>query len=283
MPAELRLIPTNCLSPKDMNDREWAAFLSKGRADFYRGGQAAFDDGIGFFIGEDDGLFKFSIGDSAGNKVTWDGLTLTIVGDLVIAADNFIRSGQTAYNTGVGFWLGSDGGVPMFSIGDSAGSSLTWDGVELRITDVEGVERTIDNLRFKGDSNTHPAVGQLIGSTVATTNPTAVESWQTLRTIETDFTGSFRLRVEARRIDTVGAPPQDGGWRLKNGIGTIVHTEAFSSTIFADAFSGEELITEAGESWTLEGRSASDLATWTLDTEIRDVEVRARLDHATIT
>jgi hypothetical protein len=41
-----------------------------------------------------------------------------------------VRAGQTAYNTGQGFHLGSDGG---FSLGNSAGNRLTWDGTNLDV------------------------------------------------------------------------------------------------------------------------------------------------------
>ena len=45
-----------------------------------RSGQTAFDTGTGWFIGSPSGTAKFSFGNSAGNKITWDGATLLIVG-----------------------------------------------------------------------------------------------------------------------------------------------------------------------------------------------------------
>lgn len=45
-----------------------------------------------------------------------------------------IRSGQTAFNTGTGFWLGTIGGLPKFSIGTQGGNSMYWDGTNLVIT-----------------------------------------------------------------------------------------------------------------------------------------------------
>lgn len=44
-----------------------------------------------------------------------------------------IRAGQTAYNTGTGFWLGNDAGTPKFSIGDGSTNFLTWNGTSLAI------------------------------------------------------------------------------------------------------------------------------------------------------
>lgn len=47
---------------------------------------------------------------------------------------NPLSSGQTTYNSGIGFWLGVDDGTPKFSIGDSTGDGMTWDGVTFTIT-----------------------------------------------------------------------------------------------------------------------------------------------------
>ncbi len=55
-------------------------------------------------------------------------------GSIVLPTGGFIRSGQTAYDTGTGFYLGKDSGTPKFSIGNSAGSKLAWDGTTLSIT-----------------------------------------------------------------------------------------------------------------------------------------------------
>lgn len=54
--------------------------------------------------------------------------------DFRIGSSGAIRSTQTAFDTGTGFWLGNDGGTPKFSIGNSAGNKMTWNGTDLRIT-----------------------------------------------------------------------------------------------------------------------------------------------------
>lgn len=53
---------------------------------------------------------------------------------LTISEGGSILSGQTAYDTGTGFWLGKVSGTPKFSIGNSAGNKMTWDGSTLTIT-----------------------------------------------------------------------------------------------------------------------------------------------------
>ncbi len=55
-------------------------------------------------------------------------------GNITLPSGGFIRSGQTAYDTGTGFYLGNDSGTPKFSIGNSAADKLTWDGSTLAIT-----------------------------------------------------------------------------------------------------------------------------------------------------
>lgn len=55
-------------------------------------------------------------------------------GNMTIDSSGFIKGGQTAYNTGTGFWLGYDTSVYKFSIGDPSGQYLTWNGSTLSIS-----------------------------------------------------------------------------------------------------------------------------------------------------
>jgi len=61
---------------------------------------------------------------------------VTNTGTLVIDSTGYLRGGQTAYNTGDGFWQGYDAGVYKMSIG-TADNSLTYDGDKL-VIDVFG-------------------------------------------------------------------------------------------------------------------------------------------------
>jgi len=112
-----------------------------------RAGQTAYDTGTGFWIGSDG---RFSIGNSAGNKLTWNGTTLTLKGELApvaIAAGGHVRLGQTAFDTGTGFWLGDDAGTPKFSLG-SATKGLVWNGTDLTVRgDIVGTGNIVaDNV-----------------------------------------------------------------------------------------------------------------------------------------
>ena len=58
----------------------------------------------------------------------------SVTGDFQIGSGGRIRQGQTAYDTGTGFWLGDVSGTPKFSIGNASAAKLTWDGTTLATT-----------------------------------------------------------------------------------------------------------------------------------------------------
>lgn len=132
-----------------------------------KGGQTDYNTGTGFFLGHSGGTYKFSIGSPTGNRMTWDGTNLTIVGggtfsgalsaatgtftgtlsavtgsfgditaggSITLSNTGNIKGGQTAYNTGTGFWLGYSGGTYKLSIGNPSGNRLTWDGSTLQFS-----------------------------------------------------------------------------------------------------------------------------------------------------
>jgi hypothetical protein len=49
-----------------------------------KGGQSAYNNGSGFFLGYESSQYKFSIGDGDSNKLTWDGTTLTVAGSITV-------------------------------------------------------------------------------------------------------------------------------------------------------------------------------------------------------
>jgi len=58
---------------------------------------------------------------------------LSVDGDLTMGTTSAILGGQTAYNTGDGYFLGYSSGDYVFSIGDGGDNSLTWDGSTLTV------------------------------------------------------------------------------------------------------------------------------------------------------
>ena len=74
-----------------------------------KGGATGYDEGEGFWLGNDGDDYKFFLGDSAGDKITWDGSTLSITGSL-IAGDIHIPDTTTDdsfhVNSTGNMWIG---------------------------------------------------------------------------------------------------------------------------------------------------------------------------------
>lgn len=86
----------------------------------------------------------------AAGAVTADKLAASLLyaGSIVIDTNGLIRSGQTAYDTGTGWWLGNVSGTPRFSIGNSAGNKVTWNGSVLTV--VGNVSGSLDAASLSG-------------------------------------------------------------------------------------------------------------------------------------
>jgi hypothetical protein len=66
------------------------------------------------------------------SAVTADMGTIT-AGTITLSTSGWIKGGQTAYDTGTGFFLGYSGAAYKFSIGNGTTQKLTWDGTELEV------------------------------------------------------------------------------------------------------------------------------------------------------
>lgn len=100
--------------------------MSSGTANIHAG-QSAWDTGTGFWLEYNSGTPRFSIGNSAGNKITWDGTTLTIVGaenvSKIFTAAETIAANDALYLDG----YQSDGG-PTFDTGTASNSTADGSG-----------------------------------------------------------------------------------------------------------------------------------------------------------
>lgn len=98
--------------------------LDIGTTGHIQGGQSAFNTGTGFFLGYEGAAYKFSIGNPAGNYITWDGTTLVIVGNQVVT-DVYTTSGGSTWTKPTGaktvdvyvFGAGGGGGSGSRSAG----------------------------------------------------------------------------------------------------------------------------------------------------------------------
>ena len=94
-------------------------------------------------------------------------------GPITVGTGGSLSSGQTAYDTGIGFWLEYNGGTPRFSIGNSAGSKLTWDGTTLAVAGtlqstnyVAGVSGWKLDLQGRAELQEVIVRGQIVASTL---------------------------------------------------------------------------------------------------------------------
>jgi hypothetical protein len=92
------------------------------------------------FYGVQGGVVKFSVPIS-GDPTFGGQLTAAYgsFGAVDIASGGYVRSGQSAFHTGTGFWLGLSGGVPKFSIGNPGVSSLRWDGSNIILENPQNI------------------------------------------------------------------------------------------------------------------------------------------------
>ena len=98
------------------------------------------------------------------------------------------RAGQTAYDTGTGFWLGVDSSTARFSIGNSAGDKLTWNGSALSIT------------------GTLSATLGTIGGWTINTSSLSAGSGNTTVGLDTTSTGADDIRIYAGSATASSAP-----------------------------------------------------------------------------
>jgi hypothetical protein len=145
----------------------------------------------------------------AGTTITGGGITLTTGGN--------IKGGQTAYDTGTGFFLGYSGTTHKFSIGNSAGNKLTWDGATLTIKGtLQFTDGTTPGRFSNGDALTG---GSIAGLTISST--------------KIYFgTGTFNNANTAFYVDN------SGQFSLKDKLSWTGNTLSISGAISASTISG---------------------------------------------
>jgi len=127
------------------------------------------------------------------------------IGGITIAS-NAVRAGQSAYNTGTGFHLGSDG---RLSLGNSAGNRLTWDNTSLAITGALTATTIATNsgkfavssggLLTATEANISGAITATSGSFTGSITGSTINSTSSLNGV----TGTFSGTLTANAIDAV--------------------------------------------------------------------------------
>lgn len=109
-------------------------------------------------------------------------------GTITLPSGGHVKSGQSAYDTGTGFWLGNDGGTPKFSIGDSAGSKVTWNGTTVGVVGaITG--STIDGSTITGGTIQTAASGLRVVMTGADNDIQFYSSSDKVAALEPNVTG----------------------------------------------------------------------------------------------
>jgi len=126
--------------------------IDVGSSGYIKGGATGYNQGSGFWLGYDGGAYKLFIGNSAGQKLTWNGSALTVYGTiqavggylggssaisiqsggLDVGTTGWIRGGKTGYGSGTGFWIGYSGGTYKLDIGSDS-KYMRWDGSTLTV------------------------------------------------------------------------------------------------------------------------------------------------------
>lgn len=124
------------------------------------------------------------------NSITANELatSITYAGAIIVDTSGHIRSGQTAFNTGTGWFLGNDGGTPKFSVGNPSGNYMYWDGTDLVIN---GYAQTSQGT-FGGDGS----AGALTITTGTTTVDLENEKVKVLNYSSISITGDGQLGFE---------------------------------------------------------------------------------------
>lgn len=118
-------------------------------------------------------------------------------GNIVLPSGGFIRSGQTAYNTGTGFYIGNDSGTPKFSFGNASGKNIRWDGSDLTVNGGVILTDSVASNAITNSATDTPADVTLtsgnsgVDNTLSTITITATGSTNML--IRCDLTFKFTL------------------------------------------------------------------------------------------
>jgi hypothetical protein len=118
--------------------------------------------------------------DSSANTTTFQGAIAAATvssGSIVIDTNGNIRSGQTAYNTGTGFWFGSVSSIPKFSIGNSAGNRITWDGSTLNVVGYIATNGALVDVQNNASdlSTIRPGLGNITSGTFKVSTSIAIQ------------------------------------------------------------------------------------------------------------
>jgi hypothetical protein len=102
-------------------------------------------------------------------------------GNITLDSSGYIKGGQTAYNTGTGFFLGYDTSAYKLSLGSPTGDRMLWDGSGLTIVgkvSITGMSATAGENLTAGQAVYLKASDSKLYKAIATTNDEAIHSYK---------------------------------------------------------------------------------------------------------
>lgn len=145
-------------------------------------------------------------------------------GNITLDSSGFIKGGQTAFNTGAGFFLGYHTDAYKFSIGNGSDNFLTWDGSELVV-------------RGNISIGSYTASDSLIvaANTERTTGGGSPGAYTLLKQFTVNKPGTLRVKCEVRMSSVVGGVHTAGAYRIVTNAGTQASGFATASSYAAKA------------------------------------------------
>ena len=184
---------------------------------FYIDGQTGYAEFSNVFVSGDIQALTGTIG---GWTITSDALTAPSSGTVAI------KAGQTAYDTGTGFWLGLDAGTAKLSMGvGGGGKGITWDGTVFALRTGSTGQRinldSTDNFITLYDSvgqviriGTSASIGILINPNATTTTGFSVGS-SVDGTIGVNLSSNADITFTALNISLTSATAGNDGPAIK--------------------------------------------------------------------
>ena len=190
-------------------------------------------------------------------------------GTIQLPTTGWIRGGQTAYNTGTGFFLGYSTNAYKFSIGNStSGNFITWDGTELVVR---------GNLSL-GNYTASTDIADILLNAPTARSHYDDWAWVEVKKFKINKPGTLRCYFTSSIGSDAGGLMQAGEVRVKRD-GTVLNTYNITST----SWSTLNLLITTGETSqyiTLEYKSGlhNPVEPQATGITIKDVSLRGTID-----
>jgi hypothetical protein len=183
-----------------------------------------------------DATFGGALSAPTGNFGGWTiGNTNISGGNITIdssANNGYIATGQTAYNTGTGFWVGSVSGTAKLSVGNSAGNYLTWDGSSLTVN---------GSINVTGGNASTQTYAQGVATSAANSAQSAAASDAT-------------AKANAAQAVAIGAAASDATTKANAAQATSIQAASIDATLKANtAYSNAKAIADSVAQGTYSG------------------------------